>query len=748
MSGDPTAQPGASSASQTLLELRAILDNATVGILFTRNRLLVRTNKAFAQMFGYATLTELTGQSGSILYPSQEAYEALGSEAGPTLAAGLPFRAEIEMRRKDGSTFWCRLSAKAVDPARPQEGTIWITEDVTEQRRLQRAIEASQRELEAIFDNAAVGIVFIRDHAVVRCNNRFEEIFGYQAGELIGGSLLQLHPNNADFNRFSDWADRRIAARETVVTEIRGRRKDGGEIWVRATGRRADGVAAAGGTPGVDVVWIFEDVSERHSAEEALRQAHDELEQRVLERTSELSAANTRLQAEIFERLQAEQRIWHVAHHDALTGLPNRTLLHDRLEQAIVQAERQGDLVAVIFLDLDRFKGINDTLGHAVGDELLKHVAERLGAVVRAVDTVSRLGGDEFVIVMTRVAERQVAATVAQKIIDALAPAVIIEGHTLRATPSLGVAFFPDDGSEALQLMKNADTAMYHAKARGRNTYEFFTEQLNEAAAHAFSLEQRLRHAVEAGHLALHYQPLVDMATQRIDSFEALLRWMDPEHGIINPADFIPLAEETGLIVRIGEWVLGEALRQNRRWQEAGMPLIPISVNLSPRQFRQADLVERIRAILAETGQPARLLELEITESTLLSDMESALVTLRELDAMGVRLAIDDFGTGYSSLNHLKRLPVHKLKIDQSFVRDLGTDSDDAAIVTAILSMGHAMDLAVLAEGVETGAQLAALGELGCRQYQGYLFSRPLPPDEVIAAFNAAASGQPQPSDS
>ncbi|MDP2793411.1 MAG: EAL domain-containing protein [Sulfurisoma sp.] len=461
----------------------------------------------------------------------------------------------------------------------------------------------------------------------------------------------------------------------------------------------------------------------------------------MLERTTELSGANQQLQAEIFVRLQAEQRIWHIAHHDGLTGLPNRTLLHDRLEQTLAQAERAGSRVAVIFLDLDRFKAINDTLGHGVGDELLKHVARRLSAVVRAVDTVSRLGGDEFVIVMAGIAGPEDAAVAAQKVIDALAAAVTIEGHSLRATPSLGIALFPDDGTAPLHLMKNADTAMYQAKARGRNTYEFFTQRLNAETERAFTLEQRLRLAIEAGHLVLHYQPLVDMETRKVASLEALLRWNDPEHGIILPGEFIPLAEETGLIVPIGQWVIAEALRQNRRWQEAGMPLLPVAVNLSPRQFRQKDLVGGIRALLAETGQPARLLELEITESTLLHDLDAALETLRELDAMGVRLAIDDFGTGYSSLNHLKRLPVHKLKIDQSFVRDLCHDRDDAAIVNAIIGLGSAMDLHVLAEGVETRDQLAALDKLGCRQYQGYLFSRPLPPDQVGQLFNPSMLG-------
>ncbi|MBU0751897.1 MAG: EAL domain-containing protein [Gammaproteobacteria bacterium] len=733
MTRDLIAKSAVMAASQTLLELRAILDNATVGILFTKNRVLVQANKAFVQMFGYDSADEIVGQPGSVLYPDHATYELLGSEAGPVLAAGAPYRTEIEMRRKDDSTFWCRMSAKAINPLRTQDGTIWITEDVTERRRLRQTIEQSQRELEAIFENAAVGIVFVRDRTILRCNYRFEEIFGYSAGELVGSAMGELHPSDLDFHRFDDWARQRIAAGEMALTEIRGRRKDGGEIWVRATGRQAVGAAAS-----VDVVWIFEDVTERHSAESALRRAHDELEQRVLERTSELSSANQQLQAEIFERLQAEQRIWHVAHHDGLTGLPNRTLLQDRLDQALTQAGRSGSRVAVIFLDLDRFKAINDTLGHGVGDELLKHVAGRLSAVVRASDTVSRLGGDEFVIVMAGITGPDDAAVAAQKVIDALGVSVTIEGHPLHATPSLGIALFPEDGAAPLELMKNADTAMYHAKARGRNTYEFFTQRLTAETERAFTLEQRLRQAIDDQHLVLHYQPLVNMATRKVAGLEALVRWNDPERGLIPPAEFIPLAEETGLIVPVGNWVLAEALRQNGRWQAAGLPQLPIAVNLSPRQFRQKDLIGSIRAILAETGQPAHLLELELTESTLLHDLDAALDILRELDAMGVRLAIDDFGTGYSSLNHLKRLPVHKLKIDQSFVRDLCHDRDDAAIVNAIIGLGHAMEMQVLAEGVETGDQAAALDRLGCCHYQGYLFSRPLPPDQVEQLFNPA----------
>ncbi len=850
MSGSSAALP----PKKAVLELNAIFENATVGILFTHNRRLVQANRLCAEMFGYA-LDEFIDQSALILYADQDAYSALGREAGPVLAAGRSFRAETRLKRKDGSLFWCRVSAKAVDPEHPRDGTLWIIEDIAEDRLMIDALERSTRELSAIldteligiavvrnryfvrcnprfenlfelpagslvgqsarrlfpseeefarigeqvyaefsagrvhhreqehvrrdgrstwlrisgsafdpanphagsvwlaedftatreaeerarqaydeqqiiFDNAAVGIMFARDRLVQRCNRRMAEIFGYQPEELAGRSTRIFYLNEEDYQRHGAEVMPVVLAGGTYVGETRVRHHDGHAFWVRATGRRVAGQADS-----VDLTWIFEDVTERHQAEEALLRAHEELEQRVVERTAELASANTQLQEEVFERMQAEQRIWHVAHHDSLTGLPNRTLLHDRLQQALTQAQRGRHRVAVMFLDLDRFKSVNDSLGHAIGDELLKYVAERLTSVVRAVDTVSRLGGDEFVIVLHEMSSPDDAVQVAEKILGALSSPVTIDGHPLRATPSIGISIFPDDGTEVFALMKNADTAMYHAKAAGRNNFQFFARKMNEQAAHFFMLENRLRHAIESGALLLHYQPLIDWPYRSVCGMEALVRWNDPQHGLIEPGEFIPIAEETGLILQIGEFVLGEALRQNRIWQQEGRPLLPVSVNLSPRQFRQKDLVGTLRRILADTGQPARLLELEITESTLMHDIEETQARLQEIAAMGVRLVIDDFGTGYSSLSYLKRFPVHKLKVDQSFVSDLTVDPEDAAIVTAIIGLSRSLGLETLAEGVETRAQLDILLELGCKKFQGYLFSHPLPPARADEIF-------------
>lgn len=715
--------------NSALLELRAILENATVGILFTKNRHLEHANPLAAQMFGYAS-EEMAGLPGRALYPSDQAYEALGRDAGPALAAGKPFRAEIEMARKDGSTFRCRLSAKAINPQRPQAGTIWIMEDVTADYQTELRVRNALAEQQMIFDNAAVGIMYVQDRIVVRCNRKLEEIYGYGPGEMLGLSARQLHPSQASYDDLGNRARGPIRRGEVFSTESGARRKNGTDFWVRVTGHQAPGAGDR-----FDVIWIFEDITERREAEEALLRAKGELEQRVLERTNELTVANQQLQKEIFERMQAEQRIWHVAHHDALTGLPNRTLLHDRLDQALAQAQRDGSRVGVMFLDLDRFKSINDGLGHAVGDELLRHVGERLGGAVRAVDTVSRLGGDEFIVVLRQIAGADDAVLVAEKIITAMSVPVEVQGHTLRATPSIGIALYPDDGVEALDLMKCADTAMYHAKAAGRNTFQFFAPHMNEQATRFFHLEQQLRHAIDAGQLVLHYQPLVDTRKRQVCGLEALVRWAHPEQGLMSPGVFIPIAEETGMIVPLGERVMAEALQQNRRWQLEGRPLVPVSVNLSPRQFRQKGLVDTLRRLLADTQQPARLLELEITESSLMQDVNEALETLRELSSLGVKLAIDDFGTGYSSLNHLKRFPVHKLKIDQSFVRDLGIDWDDGAIVSAIISLAQVLNLETVAEGVETEAQLDMLGNYGCHCCQGFYFSRPLPVDQADRIF-------------
>ncbi len=480
---------------------------------------------------------------------------------------------------------------------------------------------------------------------------------------------------------------------------------------------------------------------EREIAEEALRQVQGTLERRVKARTVDLARANAGLEAEIAERRLADQRVVHMAHHDALTGLPNRTLLADRVGQAIARAHRSGGKLAVLFLDLDRFKNVNDSFGHAVGDLLLTAVAARLTASRREEDTVARLGGDEFIVSIPDVAGADEAETVAARILADLAKPFKVAGHELHADGSIGIALYPQDGDTAETLMRNADTAMYHAKESGRANYQFFSAQLTERVSRRLSTETNLRRALERGEFSMHYQPLVHLATGRLDGAEALLRWPQTDQRLVSPSEFIPIAEDTGLIVPLGEWVLLEACSQAQAWQ-AQHPGLRIAVNLSARQFRQRNLIGMIEQVLGETRLAPGLLELELTEGMLMHNVEETALILERLDEIGIRLAIDDFGTGYSSLSYLKRFPIHTLKIDRSFVRDISTDPDDAAIVTAIVAMARSLNIRVTAEGVETPEQATFLSSLNCDMAQGFHFGRPMPAAEFAARLSAAGSSQ------
>jgi diguanylate cyclase (GGDEF)-like protein/PAS domain S-box-containing protein len=510
-----------------------------------------------------------------------------------------------------------------------------------------------------------------------------QSLLGYDVHEMVGHSVFE----------FVDPEDQHIVRQATVRIEqqqapqtfsYRVIRKNGSRVWFETTCRAIPDASGAV----VELVSVSRDISERR---------------------------------------RAEEQIEYQAYHDALTGLPNRLLFRDRLTIALAHAKRQKTPVAVMFLDLDRFKYINDTLGHSLGDELLRAVAARLRAVLREGDTIARMGGDEFTILLTDVGGPADAAKIAQKLLDTIAHPLSVDGHEIYATTSIGIALFPSDGDTAEVLLKNADSAMYRAKDMGRSSYQLCTPAMNSRAAERLGVENALRRALERRELVLHYQPLLRLDTRQVAGMEALLRWNRPGFGIVAPATFIGIAEETRLIVPIGEWVLREACRQAKAWQRSSYPGLRIAVNLSPRQFQQSDLRDVVAAALEESGLEPRYLELEITESTAMANSERTITALSELRELGVRIALDDFGTGHSSLNYLRRFPIDRVKIDQEFVSEIESSRSSRAIISAVVAMAHGLDLVVTAEGVETEGQVMFLREQKCEEVQGFLFARPEP---------------------
>jgi diguanylate cyclase (GGDEF)-like protein/PAS domain S-box-containing protein len=575
-----------------------------------------------------------------------------------------------------------KLAAPGVTPR-----FIVLSRDITErqQAHAQRLMAAS------VFDSSREGIMVTDpEQRIIRVNPAFCRMLGYDAAEVLGQTprLLQSGRHGADF-----YAD--IWASVAHLDHWQG------EVWDRRKNH--------------ELIPLLLSIS-------VVRDAKGE----VLHYVSILT--------DITHIKESEARLEHLARHDSLTGLANRLMLHIRLEHALDRARREVTGLALLMIDLDRFKDINDSFGHAMGDALLKEIALRLTQRVRGVDTVSRLGGDEFTILLEGLDHPEDAARLAQDIVILLGqPVMLPNNHEVSVGASIGIALFPDHGSTEEELLQQADAALYQAKAEGRGRYQFFTNDLTRAARQRIALEMRLRRAVAHDELVVHYQPQVDVASGRIAGAEALVRWIDPVEGLIPPADFIPMAEQSGLIVAIGDWVLRETCRQGRRWADAGLPALTLAVNVSSRQFQYGDLAGKVAAVLAETGFPAERLELELTESVLMKHQQQATAILTQLRELGVRVAIDDFGTGYSSLAYLKGFPLDVLKIDKSFVNDIPLHQDDMEIAATIIAMAHTLRLQVLAEGVENQPQLDFLKEKGCDRYQGFLMSRPLPPDDFAA---------------
>ncbi|GIZ51755.1 sensor domain-containing protein [Noviherbaspirillum aridicola] len=585
-----------------------------------------------------------------------------------------------------------------------------------------------------------ISISRLCDARYVDVNPGFEAFTGLRRDEVIGRSALAL----------GIWPDEGTRDLMLASLEQQGRlhlfpthlRKRGGELCeveLSASVARIEGEAF--------LICVVRDVTERRRSEDELRLYRDRLEYLIEERTSalrrsnaELRQTNLRLEEAHQRLLDTEKRLRHMALHDLLTGLPNRALLQDRVTQAISQARRDGKRAAILFIDLDHFKHVNDSLGHLVGDRLLQIVAGRLEQCVRRGDTVARLGGDEFVMCLGGLDDGGGAAVVAQKILAALDASTVVEGHELHVTGSIGIGLYPDDGPHAEALLQAADTAMYHAKSRGRNSFSFFTPALNEAVQQRLTIESQLHQALPRGELRLHYQPQVDLRNGRIVSAEVLLRWQQPQRGMIAPNEFIPVAEDTGLILRIGEWVLREACAQLGRWRHEGHRELSLAVNLSARQVLQPGFAATVAGIIAQAGVPASSLVLEITESVLMQPSEDNLALLHALTDLGLKLSLDDFGTGYSSLSYLKRFPISELKIDRSFVDGIEQDENDRAIAATVIAMARGLRLTVMAEGVETAGQEAYLRANGCGLAQGYRYGRPMPADDFAALLARQAA--------
>ena len=680
---DATIRQGAEA------RLRAVFDHSPdiAAITERSSGRFLQVNAAFSRVMGFGA-EEALGRTATELgtWANRES-------RGQWLAAmgedGRLENYEVAFRRKNGQAFPALLSTEPMvfDGI---EALLTTARDISELKRAEEGLRLYAN----VFEHSGEGILVTDSETrIVSVNRAFTRLTGYAIEDLVGRNPRMLA---AGYTPAATYAAMRQSVADTGFWqgELWDRRKDGSEfpMWAAISAIHDDSGTLT------NYIASFTDISERKAA---------------------------------------ASRIEYLAHHDGLTGLANRLCLDGRLEQSVVEARREGGRLAVIFIDLDRFKVINDALGHHVGDLLLVEVARRLLASVRESDIVARLGGDEFVVVSTNLTGAEDAGLIAAKILGALEAPYEIEGRLLHSTPSMGIALFPDDGEEPSTLLKCADAAMYSTKAHGRNSFEFFSPAMTAIATGRLELERDLREALQSGQFELHYQPQICAADDRVCGVEALLRWRHPVRGMVSPLTFIPVAEETGIIQPLGLWVLDEACRQLAAWRREGIDGVRMAVNLSAQQLRSPDLIGEVRAALRRHGLGHGDLELEVTESTAMTDPERAIGQLKALRDLGVHLAIDDFGTGYSSLAYLKLLPIQTLKLDRAFVSDIETDENDAAISAATLALAHSLGLTVVAEGIETEGQSEFLRRHGCDVLQGYLFGRPEPGPGIRARWRA-----------
>ena len=670
-----------------LTEQSAILDNVMFGVMFVRHRRIVSVNRRCEELFGYDP-GQMMGSSTAIVFTSSYDFEEAGERQYPALAAGGDFSEERQYQRRDGSLFWALVSGCALDPQRANEGSIWVYADITARKEAEEKLRLSATVLEHIADGV---MVVDANGIIVTVNPAFTQITGYTEAEALGrhSSLNRSARHDAAFYQ-ALWDE--LIASGFWRGEVWHQRKNG-EVYLEWLT-----ISAVRDTRAVTThyVGVFSDIT-------LIKESQEKLD--------------------------------HMAHHDPLTALPNRLLFHDRLQHALLRAARDQEQLAVLFIDLDRFKNVNDTLGHHVGDELLQKVAGQLSARLREGDTLARLGGDEFIVLLEGIDGEYGATQVAEKLMTMFDQPFTVAGHELFVTCSVGISLYPDDALDLNMLIRNADVAMYQAKARGRNGYRFYAPSMTGEGVERLRLETFLRRSLEKNEMFLNYQPQVEIDTGRLVGVEALVRWNHPELGLVPPARFIPLAEDSGFINQLGKWVLDEACRQMMRWQAQGLHVPKMAVNLSVKQFERGSIAGMVADILQETGLEPQRLQLEVTESVIMNTGD-ALGFINDLHAIGVGLAIDDFGTGYSSLAYLKQLPVQTLKIDRSFIKDISTDVNDEAIAIAIIQLGKSMQLSVIAEGVETEEQAAFLLRHGCKLAQGYFYSRPVLAQDMLERWS------------
>ncbi len=689
-------------------KFRTMSDNSPLGIFVSDSQgNCIYTNAAYQKISGIDfKRTQETNWTTAVHPDDRQRVYAEWQQAELEHA---DFKTEFRFLQNDESVMWTRVHSAPMKAGKASAGYVQTFEDISARKVNELELKIAKEALYDAKEQAEVTLNSIGDAVmtsnlkgrVTYLNKAAESMTGWSCSESLGKPLAEVfHIINSKTGKVV--ADPSIRAmKEDIIV----------------------GLAS-------DSVLIRRDGLES-PIEDSAAPIHD--------RHGKVSGAVIVFH-DVTQSVAMAQKMAHLAHHDFLTRLPNRLLLEDRLLQALMQAKRHTKILALLFIDLDFFKYINDSLGHFVGDKLLKSVSARLISCVRNADTVSRLGGDEFVILLSEVEGALDVSHIAEKILSSLAQAHHIDKNELHITPSIGISIFPEDGNDVETLLKNADTAMYNAKEKGRNRYEFFKSEMNISSVKRMQVEVRLRRAIQNKEFFLHYQPMYDLATGKINGLEALIRWEDPKRGLIYPKDFIPIAEECGLIVPLGQWVLGEVCRQIRIWMDSDVTVVPVAVNISALEFRHKGFLEAVKQTLKSTGVAAQFIELELTESLLMHDIESSIQLLQSLKKLGIKLAIDDFGTGFSSLSYLKKFPIDTLKIDQSFVHDIITDADDATIVSAVIGMGKNLNQTVIAEGVETLAQLEFLQTHHCDVGQGFWFSKPVSADSIDLLLRAQTS--------